>query len=123
MTDSSPLESSVDSEDKIPKLPRAHRFGKPSLNGIVRIGMIATVLYAIIVMRRPCADGVSQFIFKPGATLPDTDTAVPTDPAEQYPGFQLITAEEFMKRYHDGGVLDGDAAAERSDSGSAPAAK
>ena len=109
MTESG-AESPDDSEEEIPKLPRAPLFGKPSLNGVVRIGMFATLLYAIIVMGGPCADGVGRFVGGFG-TEPD---AAPVDPAEHYPGYQLITAEEFMKRYPDGGAEDsglGDASA------------
>ena len=102
MTESS-AESPADSEEEIPKLPRAPLFGRPSLTGVVRIGMFATLLYAIIVMGGPCADGVGRFVGGFG-TEPD---AAPAGPAEHYPGYQLITAEEFMKRYPDAGVQDG----------------
>ena len=106
MTESAPADPPEDDEE-IPKLPRAPLFGKPSLNSVVRIGMIATVLYAIIVMRKPCAEGVGRFIG--GFDEAPAGDAAPPSTGDHYPGYQLMTAEEFMKRYPDGGLKDGGA--------------
>ncbi len=95
------------SSEDVPKLPRAPLFGKPSLHGVVRVGMFATLLYAIIVMRQPCADGVGRFI---GGFDEEADAA-PAGLSDHYPGYELLTAEEALKRWpdsptHDGGVRD-----------------
>jgi hypothetical protein len=76
--------------------------------------MFATVLYAIIVMRKPCGEGVARVIFPPT----DETDAGPPSVSEQYPGFELMTAEEALKRWpdspaHDAGAgdaVDGSAA-------------
>lgn len=97
-----------DSEEEIPKLPRAPLLGKPSLNGVVRAGMFATLLYAIIVMRRPCAEGVGRFI----GGFDEAPDAGPSSITDHYPGYELMTAEEALKRWpesqtRDGGVSEG----------------
>jgi hypothetical protein len=109
-----------DSEEEIPKLPRAPLFGKPSLHSVVRVGMLATVLYAIVVMRRPCAEGVGRFI----GGFDDAADAAPVDRLDHYPGYELMTAEEALKRWpdsptHDGGIPDAPSSASTMDTGTA----
>lgn len=94
--DSAAEESGAD-EEEMPKLPRAPLFGKPSVHSIVRVGMFATLLYAIIVMRQPCADGVGRFI----GGFDDAPDAAPATVNDRYPGYELLTAEEALKRWPD----------------------
>jgi hypothetical protein len=94
-----------ETDEPVPKLPRAPLFGKPSLNGVVRVGMFATLLYAIIVMRRPCAEGVGRFIG--GFDEPVDADAAPPSVSDQYPGYELMTAEEALKRWPDNPTRDG----------------
>ncbi len=46
---------------EVPQLPRVKffRFAAPEL---LRIGLLATVLVALIVLRKPCADGIAKLI-------------------------------------------------------------
>jgi hypothetical protein len=92
-------------EEEIPELPRAPLFGKPSLHSVVRVGMFATLLYAIIVMRQPCADGVGRFI----GGFDDAPDAAPAN-TDKYPGYELLTAEEALKRWPDNPHKDAGAA-------------
>ena len=96
-------ESDSDSEEEVPKLPRAPLFGKPSLNGLVRVGMFATMLYAIIVMRQPCAEGAGRFI----GGFDESADAAPPSISDHYPGYELLTAEEALKRWPDSPQEDG----------------
>ncbi len=109
-----PTDKEQRDEEPIPKLPRAPLFRKLSVPAIVRIGMFATLLYAIIVMRQPCADGVGRFITN-FDDPPDAGPAVTTD--QRIPGYELMTAEEALKRWPDKPAED---AAAASDSGNAP---
>ncbi len=93
-------------DEPIPKLPRAPLWGKLSLPAMVRVGMFATMLYAIIVMRQPCADGMGRFI----SGFDDPPDAGPASVVDHYPGYELLTTEELLKRYPlmmlDAGVAD-----------------
>lgn len=116
-------ESAETGEDpEIPKLPRAPLFGKPSLQGVVRVGMFATLLYAIVVMRRPCAEGVGRFI----GNFDERADAAPPSISDHYPGYELLTAEEALKRWPDSpasgdaGVHDGGLTTEGSDAAAKP---
>jgi hypothetical protein len=100
----------------VPKIPRAPLFGKPSVHGVVRAGMFATLLYAIIVMRKPCADGVGRFI----GGFDDRPDAAPSGLTDHYPGYELMTAEEALKRWpdspsHDAGAVTASDGAETKD--------
>ena len=87
-------------DQDIPKLPRGRWFGKVSSIEIIRIGMVATVLVVVIVLGRPCADGVSQFV-ESYAPPPD---AGPAAPPMQY---ERLTEEEIKKRFPGGEEIDG----------------
>lgn len=97
--------ASVD-EEPIPKLPRAKLMGKLSMNAVVRIGMFGTLFYAIIVMRKPCAEGAGRFIMNFDDVM---DAGPPPAVDQRYPGFELITAEEALKRWPDKPAVDDDA--------------
>ncbi|MCP4444195.1 MAG: hypothetical protein GY811_02470 [Myxococcales bacterium] len=98
-SEESPGSEGPEDEAPIPKLPRAPLFRKLSLPAMVRIGMFGTIFYAIIVMREPCADGVSRFI----TNFDDSDADAGPAPSieTRYPGFELMTAEEALKRWPD----------------------
>ncbi len=93
-------------EEPIPKLPRAKLMGKLSMNAVVRIGMFGTLFYAIIVMRKPCAEGAGRFIMNFDDVV---DAGPPPAVDQRYPGFELITAEEALKRWPDKPAVDADA--------------
>jgi hypothetical protein len=48
--------------DATPRLPRGKWFGNLRAIEIIRIGMVATVLVVVIVLGRPCADGIARFV-------------------------------------------------------------
>ena len=102
-----PNDQQPDDEEPIPKLPRAPLFRKLSLPAIVRIGMFGTLFYAIIVMRKPCADGVGRFITNFDDRAADAGEAA--EEQSRYPGYELITAEEALKRWPDKPAGDGGA--------------
>lgn len=64
---------------------------------MIRIAMFLTLLYAVIVMRKPCADGVGRFV----GGFDSPPDAGPRIPSERYPGYELLTAEEALKRWPD----------------------
>jgi hypothetical protein len=84
-------------EEPIPKLPRAPLFRKLSLPAMVRIGMFAALLYAVVVLREPCADSVGRFV----GGFDDPPDAGPASILDRYPGYELMTAEEALKRWPD----------------------
>ncbi len=112
-------------DEPIPKLPRAPLLGKPSTAAMVRIGMFGTLFYAIIVMRKPCAEGAGRFLMN-FDDAPDAGSPPAVD--ERYPGFELISAEEALKRWpdspsHDAGVnIDGAAPSDNAATGETAAA-
>jgi len=85
--------------DDIPKLPRGRWFGNLRSIEIIRIGMVATVLVVVIVLGRPCADGIAQFV-EGYAPPPD---AGPAAPAMHY---ERLTEEEIKKRFPGGDELE-----------------
>ena len=89
--------------DQIPKLPRAKLFGRMSMVSLTRIGMFGTLFVAIILMRKPCADGVANFIgsFDPKDAGPAEESS-----DSPVPGYELMTAEEALKRWPDRPVED-----------------
>jgi len=68
--------------EPVPRLPRA-RHTKLSKMALFRTAMLAMLLFAVLALRRPCADGVSKFIGsfdgKPdaGAEAPPRRTVLP----------------------------------------------
>ncbi|HEY8141121.1 MAG TPA: hypothetical protein VIG06_00565 [Kofleriaceae bacterium] len=85
------------SEEPTPKLPRGKWFGTIRTVEIIRIGMVATVLVVVVVLGRPCADGISRFV-ESYAPPPDAGP-----PAVQY---ERLTEEEIKKRFPGGEELD-----------------
>lgn len=81
----------ADREGEIPRLPRGPLV-KLSGPALVRIGMVAVVLLAVIGLRRPCADGVASFIS--GFDAPDAGPAAA-------PPMQLerLTEDEIKRRF------------------------
>tara|TARA_R110002096_G_scaffold44526_8_gene120295 strand:+ start:111121 stop:111609 length:489 start_codon:yes stop_codon:yes gene_type:complete len=93
-----PAAAPMADDEPIPKLPRAPLMGKLSMAAIIRIGMFGTLFYAIIVMRKPCAEGAGRFIMN----FDDVADAGPAPAVDKrYPGFELISAEEALKRWPD----------------------
>ena len=86
-------------DQDIPKLPRGRWFGNLRSIEIIRIGMVATVLVVVIVLGRPCADGVAQFV-ESYAPPPDAGSAAP---AMHY---ERLTEDEIKKRFPGGAELD-----------------
>ncbi len=85
-------------EEPIPKLPRAKLFGRPSGQAMIRMGMFATMLYALIMMREPCATGAARFV----GQFSEVDAGpAQTGISKQYPGFQIVTAEEALQMLKD----------------------
>ena len=105
----------VADDEPIPKLPRAPLMGKLSMAAVIRIGMFGTLFYAIIVMRKPCAEGAGRFIMN----FDDVADAGPAPAVDQrYPGFELISAEEALKRWPDKPADDA-GAGDQADGGTA----
>ncbi|HUS66611.1 MAG TPA: hypothetical protein VMZ28_18870 [Kofleriaceae bacterium] len=79
------------------KLPRGRWFGGkgPRSNEILRIGMVATLLVVIVVMGRPCAEGMSRFV---------ESFAPPPDAGPPQPSLQVerLTPEEIERRFPSG---------------------
>lgn len=86
-------------DDETPKLPRGKWFGNVRAIEIIRIGMVATVLVVVIVLGRPCADGVARFV-ESYAPPPDAGAPAPTMKYER------LTEEEIKKRFPGGAELD-----------------
>jgi hypothetical protein len=87
------------SKDDTPKLPRGKWFGNVRAIEIIRIGMVATVLVVVIVLGRPCADGVARFV-ESYAPPPDAGPPAPTMKYER------LTEEEIKKRFPGGSEID-----------------
>lgn len=82
------------------KLPRGKWFGKaPRSIEILRIGMVATLLVVVVVLGRPCAEGMAQFV-ESYAPPPDAG------PAAKRPALQIerLTPEEIERRFPSGGA-------------------
>ena len=99
--------------DDTPKLPRGKWFGNLRAVEIIRIGMVATVLVVVIVLGRPCADGIARFV-ESYAPPPD---AGPPAPSMQY---ERLTEEEIKKRFPGGDQLDDEKPAEEKAPASTP---
>lgn len=88
-----------DRDNDTPRLPRGRWFGNLRSIEIIRIGMVATVLVVVIVLGRPCADGVARFV---ESYAPPPDAGAPA-PAMKY---ERLTEEEIKKRFPGGDQLD-----------------
>jgi hypothetical protein len=88
-------------DDEVPRLPRG-RWMKLDGPQLFRIGMIAILFVFVIVMRRPCADGVAGFV-KQFDPPPDAAPAPPTMQLERL-------SEDEIKRRFPGGAPDAGAA-------------
>jgi hypothetical protein len=83
--------------EPVDRLPRGRWFGGkgPRSIEILRIGMVATLLVVIVVLGRPCADGMARFV-ESFAPAPD---AGPAKPALQV---ERLTPEEIERRFPSG---------------------
>lgn len=67
--------------------------------GLSRIGMFGILLFAIIVMGKPCADGVGRFVA-------GFDQQAPPDAgAAGIPGFELLTTAEVKERWPESALV------------------
>jgi hypothetical protein len=80
------------------RLPRGKGFRLRSTDA-VRIGMFATLLVLILVLGRPCADGVAGFV---DSFSPPPDAAPAAPPPESGMQLQRLTEEEIRKRFPGG---------------------
>jgi len=85
--------------DATPRLPRGKWFGNLRAVEIIRIGMVATVLVVVIVLGRPCADGIARFV---DSYAPPID-AGPAAPTMHY---ERLTEEQIKKRFPGGDEID-----------------
>ena len=107
-----PLEEREKNEE-IRKLPRGPLFRGFNALELVRIGMFASLLVAVIALREPCADGAATFVGAFEETGPDA--AAPPDPLA---GYELVPAQELLDRLaRDGGTAESAAAAGSSSQG------
>lgn len=81
----------------VPKLPRGRWFGTIRTVEIIRIGMVATVLVVVVVLGRPCADGISRFV---------ESYAPPPDAGPPAMKYERLTEEQIKKRFPGGDQLD-----------------
>src|SRR5689334_429047 len=84
--------------EEIPRLPRG-KLMKFQLHDIIRIGIFASVLVAILFMRKPCSDGVAKFVgsFDDKQSQP-APAAQPSDKPDIQPA-QHLTDDELRKRF------------------------
>jgi len=75
------------------KLPRGKWFGNVRGIEIIRIGMVASVLLVVIMLGRPCADGMARFI---------ESYAPPPDAGPAPVQYERLTEEEIRKRFPSG---------------------
>lgn len=77
-----------DEQEPIPKLPRGRFFSKLTLLDLFRIGLFAILLVAVLMMRKPCADGVAN-LFDMLAGPPDAGPEL---------RYERLTDEELRER-------------------------
>ena len=87
--------------EPVEKLPRGRWFGgRVRSLELIRIGMVATLLLVVIVLGRPCAEGMSNFV---ESFAPPPDAGPPrVAPTMQY---ERLTEEEIRKRFPGGDEL------------------
>jgi hypothetical protein len=85
-------------DEPVPRLSRGRGLRLRTAD-VVRIGMFATLLVFLIVMGRPCADGVAGFVesFSPADAAP----AAPAAPPIQ---LERLTEEQIRQRFPSGEV-------------------
>jgi hypothetical protein len=85
-----------DGDEPVARVPRGRWFGKaPRTIELLRIGMVGTLLVVIVVLGRPCAEGMSRFV-ESFAPPPD---AGPPVPSLQY---ERLTEEQIRTRFPGG---------------------
>lgn len=97
----------ADAGERVARIPRGRGFSLRR-GDMVRIGMFATLLVCVLVLGRPCADGMAGFVdsFNPP---PD---AAPPPPALRY---ERLTEQEILERF--GGASDAGPAVNRPEVG------
>jgi hypothetical protein len=81
-----------------PRLPRGRFFSRIRFMDAMRIGMFATLLIVVLVLRRPCADSVATFI--------DAFDGPPDAAPEVELRYERLTDEQIRERF---GSADADA--------------
>ena len=111
MSKTDPPPEDHDSDEEIPKLPRAPLFRGLRRMDVIRIITLGVMMVAVIVLAKPCSQGVARFV---ESFEPDIDAAV--NPLE---GYDLIPAEEALRLYYaDAGTgSSGDGGATTADAG------
>ncbi|HLU67782.1 MAG TPA: hypothetical protein VKZ63_15970 [Kofleriaceae bacterium] len=84
-------------DGEVPRLPRGRWFGGIRSIELIRIGFVATALVILIVLGRPCADGMARFV-ESFAPPPD---AGPEAPARSL-HLERLTEEEIRQRFPGG---------------------
>jgi len=79
----------------VPRLPRGKGI-RLSTQSVIRIGMFATLLVAVVVMQRPCADNVSRFVTSFGPDAGASARPTPAAPAATPPAAEL-PAGDFVR--------------------------
>jgi hypothetical protein len=74
------------------KLPRGFRFGRMARADLFRIVMFAGLLVALLMLRKPCADGV-------GGMFRALDTPPGADDDDAGVEYIRLTPEEIQKRF------------------------
>jgi hypothetical protein len=49
-------------QEAVPRLPRGRLLPRMAMIDLIRIGMIASLLVVVIMLRKPCADGMANLI-------------------------------------------------------------
>ena len=82
-------------DDKVPRLPRGKGL-KLRTADLVRVGMFATLLVFVVVLGRPCADGVGTFV---ESFAPPPDAGPAAAPPLQ---LERLTEEQIRQRFPSG---------------------
>ena len=89
----------------VPRIGRRRRF-RINANDLIRIGLVGTLLVGIIMMRKPCADGVANFV----TSFDEVDAGVATTPPSMG-DLRRLTDEEIRAAFRgDGDLLENDRA-------------
>jgi len=81
-----------DGDEPVPRLSRGRGL-RMRQGDLVRIGMFATLLVFVVLMGRPCADGMANFV---GSFSPAPDAAPAAQPPLQ---LERLTEEEIRRRF------------------------